>query len=114
MRGRRSSLLLLIRASELGKDRLMWRTLPGLAAGSGYPVPVAVQVAAAAPQVASSSAVAGTFTATAPSGVTAGNLLVAVCYDAQGSSETFTAPSGWSAPSSGASNYVSGAVGVCV
>jgi hypothetical protein len=54
--------------------------------------------------VASASNVVATFTATAPSGVSAGDLLVAVCYDAQGTAQTFTPPSGWSAPSANASS----------
>ena len=58
------------------------------------------------PVVASSSVAVQTFTASAPSGVSVGDLLVAICYDAQGSSQTFTAPSGWSAPSSGASEFI--------
>ena len=59
--------------------------------------------------VNSSSNVVATFTATAPSGVSVGDLLAAVCYDAQGASETFTAATGWSAPSSNPSSHVTGA-----
>jgi hypothetical protein len=95
-----------------GLDR---RTFLRLMALAGLAVPVIVTLtdltadAAPPPQVASSSAVAGTFTATAPPGVNAGNLLIAICYDSQGTAKTFSAPSGWSAPSSGASDFVSGA-----
>jgi hypothetical protein len=53
--------------------------------------------------VASSSVAVQTFTGTAPSGVSAGDLLVAVCYDSQGAAQTFTAATGWSAPSANAS-----------
>jgi hypothetical protein len=95
-----------------GAERLFSR------GGSGTPVTAALRgltgSSAQGAVVASSSVAAQTFTATAPSGVSAGDLLVAVCYDSQGTSQSFTAASGWSAPSANASGFKASAGNIYV